>query len=75
MTNSDGHETPPRGVHGGFDGAVARAYRRRANGEVEELPGYHRIRLLDGESIVSVSCGGGGYGVPEDGIRSLSRTT
>ena len=66
MTNSDGHETPPRGVHGGFDGAVSRAYRRRANGEVEELPGYHRIRLFDGESIVSVSCGGGGYGVPEE---------
>ena len=24
------------------------------------------MRLFDGESIMSVSCGGGGYGVPEE---------
>lgn len=65
MTNSNVHVTPPRGVHDGSDGSPARAYRRRASGDIEELPGYHRIRLLDGELIVSVSCSGGGYGAPE----------
>jgi len=66
MTNSDGHETPPRGVHGGGDGGAARAYRRLASGELVELPGFHKITLKDGESIVSVSCGGGGYGNPAE---------
>jgi N-methylhydantoinase B len=65
MTNSDGHETPPRGVHGGRDGTPAQAIRRHKSEALEELPGYHRITLFEGETIISVSCGGGGYGLPE----------
>jgi N-methylhydantoinase B len=64
MTNSDGHETPPRGVHGGQDGSPAKAMRRLRSGALEDLPGHHRIVLHDGETIVSVSCSGGGYGHP-----------
>jgi N-methylhydantoinase B len=40
--------------------------RRLKSGVLEELPGYYRIVLRDGESIVSVSCGGSGYGPPEE---------
>jgi N-methylhydantoinase B len=65
MTNSDGHQFPARGVHGGRDGSPARCYRRLATGEIVELPGFHRITLHDGQSIISVSCGGAGYGPPE----------
>ncbi|HEY0789771.1 MAG TPA: hydantoinase B/oxoprolinase family protein, partial [Chthoniobacterales bacterium] len=66
MTNSDGHETPARGVHGGQDGTPARAFRRLCTGELSELPGLHRITLGEKESIVSISCGGGGYGPPKE---------
>jgi N-methylhydantoinase B len=65
MTNSDGHETPASGVHGGQDGTRAKAYRRLTTGELVELPGLHRITLKEGETVVSISCGGGGYGPPE----------
>jgi len=64
MTNSDGHETPARGVHGGADGARAHCYLREGLGEPIEIPGYHRILLREGQSIISVSCSGGGYGEP-----------
>jgi N-methylhydantoinase B len=64
MTNSDGHETPARGVHGGADGAHAHCYLREGSGEPVEIPGYHRIMLREGQSIISVSCSGGGYGEP-----------
>ncbi len=65
MTNSDGHEVPARGVHGGQDGTCAHAFRRLRTGELVELPGLHRITLREGETIVSISCGGGGYGLPK----------
>ena len=66
MTNSDGHQTPARGVHGGLDGSAARCFLRDADGAIAEVPGFHRITLRDGQSILSVSCGGGGYGRPEE---------
>jgi N-methylhydantoinase B len=66
MTNSDGHQTPARGVHGGLDGSAARCFLRDADGAIAELPGFHRITLRDGQSILSVSCGGGGYGRAEE---------
>jgi N-methylhydantoinase B len=64
MTNMDGNKTPARGVHGGYDGASAQALRRLKDGRVEPLPGFHRIMLHEGESIISISASGGGYGNP-----------
>jgi N-methylhydantoinase B len=64
MTNSDGHETPARGAKGGGDGAPAHAILRRRDGTEEELSGFHRVTVEDGETMISISCGGGGYGDP-----------
>jgi N-methylhydantoinase B len=66
MTNSDGELTPPRGVLGGGDGSTAENHRRTVDGRLERLHGFHRITLRDGESVVSISCGGGGYGPPHE---------
>jgi N-methylhydantoinase B len=63
---SDGTHTPPLGVRGGRPGACAKALRRRADGELVELEAYGRVVLEPGETIISLSTGGGGYGPPID---------
>jgi N-methylhydantoinase B len=63
---SDGTHTPPLGVRGGGPGACAKALRRRADGELVELEAYGRVVLEPGETIISLSTGGGGYGPPID---------
>ena len=63
MYTSDGTVTPALGVRGGEAGARATQYKRLVSGElVDASP--ERARLEPGETIISVSCGGGGYGPP-----------
>ena len=64
MYASDGSVNAPLGVRGGQCGSRASAHRRGRDGELEELPNCARIVLRPGETIVSVSCSGGGYGDP-----------
>lgn len=66
---SDGTDHPPRGVRGGGAGGQARQYLRRRNGLVEELPKVTRSVLDPGESVIGVTCGGGGYGDPRHRAR------
>lgn len=62
---SDGTETPVRGVQGGSGGTRARQHKRDAAGESSgELGCYAQVVLNPGERVVSMSCGGGGYGSP-----------
>jgi N-methylhydantoinase B len=61
---SDGSVGPARGARGGLDGACARQFRRSASGEPTELAPYGRLVLAPGETVMSMSCGGGGYGSP-----------
>jgi N-methylhydantoinase B len=63
---SDGSTNPAQGVRGGHAGSPARQYRQRADGSLEELPSYAHITLNPGETIVSVSAAGGGYGPPRE---------
>jgi N-methylhydantoinase B len=63
---SDGTLTAPRGVRGGLEGAKAAQLRRRADGTTEELGAHGRVVLEPGETIVSLSTGGGGYGPPHE---------
>jgi N-methylhydantoinase B len=64
---SDGTFTPTRGVRGGHGGAPARQLRRGADGQLsDELGCYAHVVLGPGETIVSMTCGGGGYGPPEE---------
>jgi N-methylhydantoinase B len=63
---TDGRLSPPMGVRGGTPGGVAREYRRLATGELQELEFAYEIELDPDERIVSVTCGGGGYGPPTE---------
>jgi len=58
----DGVVHPAQGVRGGGPGALAEAYLRRADGSLEALPGSSQLIVKEGESLVSLTAGGGGYG-------------
>lgn len=61
---SDGTINAPKGVRGGLAGANSKQFKRLASGELVELPGGALLNLRDGETVLSYSCGGGGYGDP-----------
>ena len=61
---SDGTINPPAGVRGGLAGSPADQYRRLASGALEPIPPVGSAELASDETIVSISCGGGGYGPP-----------
>ena len=62
----DGVVNPAKGVRGGGPGALAEAYLRRSSGERGSLPGSSHLMVAEGESLVSLTAGGGGYGSPLD---------
>ncbi len=62
MYASDGTVNPARGVRGGGDGAPSRQFKRGLDGELTEAPPAGAVVLEPGETIVSMSSGGGGYG-------------
>lgn len=74
MYASDGTVNAPRGARGGMAGAPARQHHRRVDGTVVELGPWDRVQLKDGETIISVCTGGGGYGRPsERGVDAVAR--
>jgi N-methylhydantoinase B len=62
VNGGDGSGIPARGVRGGGGGTKMQMWRRRVDGTLEELNTFHHITLADGETLVGVSCSGGGYG-------------
>ncbi|MCI0428283.1 MAG: hydantoinase B/oxoprolinase family protein [Nitrospiraceae bacterium] len=62
----DGQRYPPKGVHGGHDGARAGYFKIGSDGEHTELPNGVRVLIEPGEWIRGVDNGGGGYGNPLD---------
>ncbi len=60
----DGHDTPPRGIHGGHPGSLSGAVRIAVDGSSEPLPSMGHIQLQPGELVVAVENGGGGCGDP-----------
>jgi N-methylhydantoinase B len=62
----DGHHDPPRGVLGGGDAQPHDVVRRTADGAEHELPKVGAVELVPGETVVSVTNGGGGYGPPSE---------
>jgi N-methylhydantoinase B len=71
MYASDGNVNPPLGARGGEAGARAVQYKRDTAGELTKLDPITRVTLNDGETIVSETTGGGGYGPAVE--RSLER--
>jgi N-methylhydantoinase B len=61
---SDGHVNVPIGVRGGKSGGGADQYLIQRDGNRSELPACAQVHIEDGERIVAISCGGGGYGDP-----------
>lgn len=70
---TDGCENPALGARGGLPGGPSKHYRREAGGELEDLPPYGLIELADGDRVVSITAGGGGYGPPGDRDREAVR--
>jgi N-methylhydantoinase B len=61
---SDGAVNGPKGVRGGQSGGKASQFRRARDGHLEDMPACAQVTVLPGETIVSISTGGGGYGDP-----------
>jgi N-methylhydantoinase B len=62
----DGALNPALGVRGGLPGGPSRHLKRDRTGRTTELPAIALAHLEDGETIISVTCGGGGYGSPAE---------
>jgi len=63
---SDGNVNAARGVRGGGTGGASSQFVRRADGSLEPQPGCAEVLVRSGEAMVSISCGGGGYGSPHE---------
>ena len=63
---ADGVVNPALGARGGLPGGACRHFRRATDGGLTELPALGVVELRDGERIVSITCGGGGYGPPAE---------
>ena len=63
---SDGNVTAPEGARGGTPGGRANQFRRDANGDLHQLDACAQAIIPEGHTIVSYSCGGGGYGAPTE---------
>ena len=61
---SDGTLYPAQGACGGGPGGRAQQSVRHANGEMETLEACAQVPVREGETIVCLSCGGGGFGSP-----------
>jgi N-methylhydantoinase B len=61
---SDGNLNPASGTRGGQEGGRSAQYRRRADGTLEPMPACAEVEITPDEAMVSISCGGGGYGPP-----------
>jgi N-methylhydantoinase B/oxoprolinase/acetone carboxylase alpha subunit len=61
---SDGSTFPAQGARGGEAGCIARQERVGGDGSVHALPVYSEVTVAAGETIRSITSGGGGYGDP-----------
>ena len=63
----DGSINPAKGARGGEAACPARHYRRTVSGELVEVPDSSAQYVLrNGESVISYTPGGGGYGPPRE---------
>jgi N-methylhydantoinase B len=61
----DGNINNPKGARGGLPSSPAGQAAMRAGGKREELPRFTDTRLEEGEYLISIAAGGGGYGDPK----------
>ena len=61
---ADGMVNTAQGARGGLPGGPVQAFRRDPDGTLHPQPACAGVDLAPGQTIVSVSSGGGGYGPP-----------
>ncbi len=61
---SDGVTNGPKGARGGQSGGCADQYLLHPDSSKEPLPACAQITIEDGQHIVAITTGGGGYGPP-----------
>jgi N-methylhydantoinase B len=61
---NDGNINAAKGTRGGLTGGASNQYKLDVNGAQQSLPSCGVIPLAEGERIVAISAGGGGYGPP-----------
>ncbi len=59
---ADGNINNPKGARDGSAAAKSDQYRRKTDGSLERLEQCSQVWIEDGETLVSIACGGGGYG-------------
>ncbi len=62
---SDGNINGAKGARGGGEGGKSSQFRKHADGALEAVPGCAEVVIGPDQAMVSVSCGGGGYGLPQ----------
>jgi len=74
MYVTDGYFLPAMGVRGGLPGGSIKYFKRKVDGSVELAPPNGHVYLENGETIIGVSTGGGGYGPPiERDVESVQK--
>lgn len=68
---SDGNINGPKGVRGGLSGGLSSQYVQKKDGSQVPVKQVSVLRLKENESLVSITCGGGGYGSPKERDRAL----
>jgi N-methylhydantoinase B len=63
---TDGVENPALGARGGLPGGPSKHFKRERDGQLTELPPQAFVELAEGEHIISITAGGGGYGAPAE---------
>ena len=63
---ADGVENPALGARGGLPGGASKHFKRERDGRLTDLPPQAFVELAEGERIVSITAGGGGYGPPAE---------
>lgn len=63
---SDGCAHPPLGVRGGGTGGGARQHKLDREGRAVAVDQAAVAKLADGETVVAITSGGGGYGAPRE---------
>jgi N-methylhydantoinase A len=64
LWHSDGNITPAQGARAGLPGGRSDQFLHDLDGQLKRLGAYDRVVLQPGQSVVSISSGGGGYGPP-----------
>ncbi|MCZ6763356.1 MAG: hydantoinase B/oxoprolinase family protein, partial [Alphaproteobacteria bacterium] len=62
---ADGNFNIPKGARGGGSAARSDQFRRKRDGTLERLAQCSQVWIEDGEMLLSIACGGGGYGDPK----------